>query len=149
MNEIRPVLAQVNIVVRDLSATVELFRTLGVEIADTIDEWMPHHRMMESAPGGLAVDLDSDVFARHWDRGLPEGWTGVVPSFRAPTRDDVDTLYDRALSAGCVGQQPPYDAFWGARFAVVQSPDGVIIGLTSEPEDDRREAPPDPSTFAG
>jgi hypothetical protein len=31
--------------------------------------------------------------------------------------------------AGYEGQQPPYDAFTGARYAVVLDPDGNAVGL--------------------
>jgi len=148
VNEIKPVLDQVNIVVRDMAAAVEFYRLLGVDVADTLAEWMPHHRMVESVAEGIDADLDSDTFARQWNRGLPEGWTGVVVSFRVPARDDVDALYTRATAAGYVGQQPPYDTFWGARYAIVQGPDGAIVGVMSPSEDEMRTAPLDPSAFA-
>jgi uncharacterized glyoxalase superfamily protein PhnB len=35
-------------------------------------------------------------------------------------------------------QQPPYDAFWGARYAVVSDPDGNAVGIMSPIDPDRR-----------
>jgi uncharacterized glyoxalase superfamily protein PhnB len=62
-----------------------------------------------------------------------------------PDRQSVDRLYDDLTSAGHAGQQEPYDAFWGSRFAVVADPDGNAVGLMS-PRDEafRGPTPPPP-----
>lgn len=39
--------------------------------------------------------------------------------FGVEDRDRVDEIYRDLVAAGSRGQQPPYDAFWGARYAVV------------------------------
>ena len=39
MTDDRPVLDQVNVVVRDMDAAVAFYRRLGVEIADTAPQW--------------------------------------------------------------------------------------------------------------
>jgi Glyoxalase/Bleomycin resistance protein/Dioxygenase superfamily len=41
-------------------------------------------------------------------------------------------------AAGYRGQQPPYDAFWGARYAVIEDPDGNAVGIMSPVDPDRR-----------
>lgn len=38
--------------------------------------------------------------------------------------EDCDTLYARAVAAGCTGTMPPEDMFWGDRFAAVIDPYG-------------------------
>jgi hypothetical protein len=38
--------------------------------------------------------------------------------------------------------QPPFDAFWGARYAIVEDPDGNHIGLMSPSDPALRTAPP-------
>jgi uncharacterized glyoxalase superfamily protein PhnB len=38
--------------------------------------------------------------------------------------------------------QPPWDAFWGARYAIVEDPDGIAVGLMSPISPDRRSPPP-------
>ena len=45
-------------------------------------------------------------------------------------------------SAGYRGLQSPYDAFWGARYAMVEDPDGVAVGLMSPVTDEHRSPPP-------
>ena len=39
------------------------------------------------------------------------------------------TLKTRLIAAGHTALQPPYDAFWGARYAIVEDPDGNAVGL--------------------
>src|SRR5438876_1061784 len=82
--------------------------------------------------------------APEWEnRGWPGG-PGVVLGFRLGSRSEVDDTYARLTAAGQRGQQPPYDAFWGARYAVVTDPDGNAVGLMSpsDPAMRTRAAPP-------
>jgi predicted lactoylglutathione lyase len=142
--EERPVLDQVNVVVGDMAASVEFYRLLGVEIDEPGPPWEAHHRAARS-PDGLDLDLDSAAFAARWNRGWPDGPRGVVIGFRLVERDAVDELYARVVDAGHRGQQPPFDAFWGARYAVVTDPDGNAVGMMSAIDPARRSdvAPPD------
>ena len=152
MTDVRPVLDQLNIVVADMGATVAFYRRLGLEIAEVDAEWQawaPHHRSA-STPDGVRIDFDSVAFARQWDAG----WTGnpalergrqasarIVIGFRVESREAVDALYGEMTAAGYRGQQPPYDAFWGARYAIIEDPDGNPVGLMSDVDPERRSAP--------
>lgn len=49
------------------------------------------------------------------------------------------------MSNGYLGRQPPFDAFWGARYAIVADPDGNDVGLMSPVEESRRTWPPEES----
>jgi uncharacterized glyoxalase superfamily protein PhnB len=40
------------------------------------------------------------------------------------------------------GRQPPYDTFWGARYAIVEDPHGNHVGLMSPSDPARKSAPP-------
>jgi len=141
MPRIRPVLDQVNVVVTDMPAAVDFYRRLGMEVQDTGPEWDGHHRAVDT--GGLDMDLDSAAFAAVWDRGWPRATAGVVLGFRVQTREQVDELYADLTGAGHAGQQEPYDAFWGARYAVVADPSGNAVGIMS-PIDPARRSPQDP-----
>lgn len=68
--------------------------------------------------------------------------------FEVPDRADVDRLYDELVAAGATAQQAPYDAFWGARFAVLADPEGNAIGLTSPSDPAYRGTPPPPPKAA-
>ena len=53
--------------------------------------------------------------------GWPGG-TGFVLGFKVETRDEVDAMVAALAADGVPVQQPPFDAFWGARYAVVSDP---------------------------
>ncbi len=120
-----PILDQVNLVVTDMEATVAFYRRLGLTIPDTDPVWQSHHRNAQ-LPGGIDLDFDSVTFARHWDKGW-QGGMGVL-GFKVDSRERVDEIYADLTGAGYAGQQEPYDAFWGARYAVVEDPDGNPVG---------------------
>jgi uncharacterized glyoxalase superfamily protein PhnB len=143
MTQKRATLDMINIVVHDMAAATAFYEKLGIEVPDTLPAWQNQHRTMEG-PGGVDVDLDSDAFAVAWNAGWPAGSAGVVLGFRVQTRGDVDDLYRELTAAGHRGQQPPYDAFWGVRYAIVDAPCGNGVGLMSPLDPARRPRPPDP-----
>jgi catechol 2,3-dioxygenase-like lactoylglutathione lyase family enzyme len=141
----RPVLDQINLVVRDMDAMVSFYERLGVEVMPTYAPWDRHHRTV-STPDGLDFDLDSTGFAGQWNQGWPTGRTGPVMGFGLPTRAAVDASYSDLTGAGYAGQQPPCDAFWGARYAVVSDPEGNAVGLMSPIDPNRKSEAPTPPT---
>jgi catechol 2,3-dioxygenase-like lactoylglutathione lyase family enzyme len=126
MSELR--LDQVNFVVTDMDASVAFYRKLGLTIPDTDPEWQRHHRSAQSEQG-IDIDFDSAEFATHWNRGW-RGGTAVL-GFKVESRGAVDEIYQDLVESGYQGQQAPYDAFWGARYAVVEDPDGNVVGIMS------------------
>lgn len=139
-----PVLAQLNLAVADMAASVAFYRRLGLTIDDT-SPWAAHHVEVRM-PGGFALELDSVDFARRWNRGCrtDAGATRTVIGFNVASRAAVDTIYADLVQSGHPGQQPPYDAFWGARYAVVEDPDGNPVGLMSPIDPAYRSTPPEP-----
>jgi uncharacterized glyoxalase superfamily protein PhnB len=135
-------LEQVNVVVRDMDAMAAFYETLGISLNGGTPDWAPHHRNSR-ATEGVDLDLDSTTFAKVWNEGWPGG-TGVVLGFRVDDASDVDRLYAELTGAGHVGQQPPYDAFFGARYAVVTDPEGNAVGIMgpSDPALRRQQPPP-------
>jgi catechol 2,3-dioxygenase-like lactoylglutathione lyase family enzyme len=144
MMDERPVLDQINLVVRNMDASVEFYRLLGVAVPERDPLWDEHHRSAE-VPGGLDLDLDSEEFAPTWNEGFSgsDGRPGLVLGFKVGDRDDVDRLYERVIAAGYRSQQAPYDAFWGSRYAIVEDPDGNAVGVMSPIDPTRRSAPPE------
>lgn len=140
-DEAGPVLSQINLVARDMEATAAFYRRLGLTLDEPPAPWDQHHCTV-SGPDGMDLEIDSTAFATVWNEGWPAGDGGVVIGFRLRTRALVDETYWDLTEAGCVGQQPPYDAFWGARYAVVKDPDGNSVGLMSPIDPAMRAAPP-------
>jgi len=134
-------LDQINLVVSDMGASVDFYRRLGVVIQDTDPEWDPHHRSAD-ADGGVDLDLDSTTFAKQWN----QGWSGgrVVVGFKVDSRQRVDEIHSDLVSAGYRSQQSPYDAFWGARYAIVEDPDGTAVGIMSPSDPAYRSTPTAP-----
>jgi catechol 2,3-dioxygenase-like lactoylglutathione lyase family enzyme len=151
MDNVRPILDQVNIVSKDVAASIEFYRRLGLNIPETRVWRTPsgiHHVNSGRQGGGESpdLDLDSTAFAQIWNTG----WKGradlggrIVIGFKLPTRDAVDALYRDMTTAGHRGLQPPWDAFWGSRYAVIEDPDGIAVGLMSPIEPARKTPPPD------
>lgn len=133
-----PVPDQFNLVVADMAATVAFYRRLGLSIPETDPTWAAHHRSAR-VEGGIDLEFDSAEFARHWDRGWAGGM-GVL-GFRLDSRERVDQIYSDLTAAGYGGQQAPFDAFWGARYAIVTDPDGNAVGLMSPIDPERRADP--------
>ena len=144
----KPDLNQVDLVVSDMEATVAFYRALGVDIPEAAI-WRTAtgaHHVDITMPGGLTVHFDSAALARVYDRGWrePSGTgTRAVLSFKLSSREQVDVTHDKLTGLGYRSSQPPYDAFWGARYAIVEDPDGNHIGLMSASDPTRRSAPPD------
>jgi catechol 2,3-dioxygenase-like lactoylglutathione lyase family enzyme len=134
----------INLVVGDMSASRAFYAKLGLDFGNAHDPVWDNHHVTSRQGGGDAptadFDLDSASFANQWNAGW-RGGPGVVLGFKVDTRQDVDDL---VASLGAPVQQPPYDAFWGARYAVVSDPDGNAVGIMSPPDDAHRSAPPDP-----
>jgi catechol 2,3-dioxygenase-like lactoylglutathione lyase family enzyme len=137
---------QINIVVRDVRASLPFYRLLGFVIADIpLPAWAPHHASGMTS-NGVVVDLDSVAFAKRWNPGLDESKLGggAIPFFYVGSRDEVDRIHDRVKAAGHRIQKAPDDAFWGARYAIVEDPDGNPVGIMSPIDESRRSDPPPP-----
>jgi uncharacterized glyoxalase superfamily protein PhnB len=137
-------LEQINIVVRDMRESLAFYRLVGLSIEETpLPEWAPHHASGVTS-NGVRVEFDSIAFAKQWNPGLDEGKLGsaTIPFFHVPTREDVDRVHARVTAAGYGSQKAPEDAFWGARYAIVEDPDGNAVGIMSPIDESKRRAPP-------
>lgn len=148
---VRPKLDQLNIVSANPEASLRFYRQLGVEMPeDGVFSTATgiHHASASRSPGKeeLDLDIDSIAFAQKWNTG----WSGrgdlkgrVVVGFHVANRNDVDELYSKLTKAGYAGLQAPNDAFWGARYAVIEDPDGIAVGLMSPVSPDMKSPTPD------
>jgi uncharacterized glyoxalase superfamily protein PhnB len=130
----RPQLNQLNLVVGDMAATAAFYRLLG---ADFPADAAVHS---ESRYGEVSLELDDGESATWWH----SGWRAtpgprVVLTFRVDSRDEVDARFAELTAAGHRPVQPPFDAFFGSRYAIVADPDGNDVALMSAPEAERRD----------
>lgn len=141
-----PTLGQVNLVVRDLRASVTFYRRLGLTVQESgRPEWVPHHATAVM-PNGIRLEMDSAAFAKQWNPGWKGHSSGAscVLFFGVNLPDEVDRLFEAMAAAGCVVEKTPEDAFWGARYAIIEDPDGNPVGIMSPVDPARRRAPPPP-----
>jgi hypothetical protein len=126
-------------------ASLDFYRRLGIAVPGDLDSLGAHVQLR--MPGGFSLELDTAESAWLWHAGWRADPTSVrvVIGFSLPTREAVDARYAELTSAGYAGRQPPFDAFWGARYAIVADPDGNDIGLMSLIDESRRTWPPEGS----
>src|SRR5262245_7872113 len=134
-----------DVVARDFDASVAFYRRLGVALADASGGEVRHAEA--TLPNGFVLHIDDEPLAglynAAWRR--PGGSSRAVLGFSVPTRAAVDERYADLVAAGYEGRQPPYDTFWGARYAIVADPDGNDVGIMSPSDETRRSWPPKPS----
>jgi len=68
----------------------------------------------------------------------PESLGGTTVSLNV-YMEDVDTAYNRAVSAGAESEMKPEDMFWGDRYSKVKDPFGHSWGLLTHIKDVSRE----------
>lgn len=119
--------ALVELVVADMVATLAFYRRLGLDI--------PAHADTEAHVdvdfGGLRIAFDTVDTIRSFDPSWspPIGGHRVALAFACDTPDQVDDAWAQLTAAGYEGHLPPWDAFWGMRYAVVHDPDGTPVDL--------------------
>jgi uncharacterized glyoxalase superfamily protein PhnB len=140
-----PDLHMLNLVVGDIQASIDFYRRLGVVGPESPAVTGGHIALR--MPGGVSLELDEAESARLWHAGFRSdpSSVGVVVGFTVESREAVDERYAELISAGYAGRQPPFDAFWGSRYAIVADPDGNDVGLMSPIEESRRFSPPQES----
>jgi uncharacterized glyoxalase superfamily protein PhnB len=144
MTHIQPVLTQLNVVTRDFDATLAFYRHLGVEALSGPPAIHDTRHAAVTLANGFVLEFDNVALARVYTAAWRREEEGcrVLIGFSLPTREAVDQRYADLIAAGYQGRQPPYDAFWGARYAVVADPDGNDVGLMSPVDEQRRSWPP-------
>ena len=143
----RPVLDQINIVSANMKPTIEFYRLLEVEIAEPSPgkSGAPFHANGD-AGGETSLDIDSDAFARVWNaawRDKGDFGGRVVIGFGVETREAVDETCAKLAQAGHKVLQEPWDAFWGSRYAIVEDPNGIAVGLMSPQDRSKGYWPPE------
>jgi catechol 2,3-dioxygenase-like lactoylglutathione lyase family enzyme len=119
--------AVVELVVRDMAATLAFYRQLGLDIPVEADT-EPH---VDVDLGGLHLAFDTHDVVLAFEPGWtpPHGGHRMALAFAAGSPADVDSAYGALVGAGASGHLEPWDAFWGMRYAVVHDPDGNPVDL--------------------
>ena len=121
-------LALVELVVADMAATLAFYRHVGLDIPPDADK-EPHVDVALGDGLRLAFDTEDTIrsFDPQWSR--PAGGHRAALAFACDSPAAVDAAYADLTGAGYEGHLPPWDAFWGMRYAVVHDPDGTPVDL--------------------
>ena len=115
----------VGIVVKDMDQSLRFYRILGLDIPETAGE---DH--VEAVSGGMRIAWDTVELITgllgEWEE--PRGHRMEI-AFKCESRDDVDATYASVTSQGFIGFKPPWDAFWGQRYGILEDPDGNHVSL--------------------
>ena len=134
--------SQVNLVVHKMDETLAFYRRLGLAIPAPWEAGgHGHHAKAETE--GVDLEFDSHKLARAYNEGFAAERGRVVIGLELESRAAVDAMWQHLLNEGAQGLQPPFDAFWGARYAIVEDPDGNPVGLASPIDPAMRSAPPE------
>ena len=115
------------IIVQDMARALEFYRLLGLEIPEGAEE---DSHVEYTAPGGFRVMFDTTAVIESFDTEYARSpGNTVVFAFLCESPQAVDDLYDEVTALGHEGPRPPWDAFWGQRYATVRDPDGHLIDL--------------------
>jgi catechol 2,3-dioxygenase-like lactoylglutathione lyase family enzyme len=123
-----PQLNAIGMVVEDMSRALAFYRRLGLDLPPEADE-QPH--VEAPLPGGLRLLWDTVETVHSFDPDWqpPRGGPGISLAFDCGSPADVDRAYEELTSLGHEGHRPPWDAFWGQRYAVMRDPDGNSVDL--------------------
>lgn len=121
-------LDMIGLVVEDMARSLAFYRELGLQPPADADQ-QPHVEV--TLAGGLRLAWDTVETVRSFDPDWtpPSGGHRVGLAFLVNSPADVDRVYDRLTALGYHGHKPPWDAFWGQRYAVVHDPDGNGVDL--------------------
>jgi catechol 2,3-dioxygenase-like lactoylglutathione lyase family enzyme len=131
----RSELRSVGIVVRDLAESVDFYRSAGLDIPEESIYKQDGVGLHVEVPmsNGSSLEIDAVAMTRRYDPSGPEPGAAspTVLMFTVPSRDAVDEMHAALVADGVKSHLDPFDAFWGARYAVVLDPDGNQVSFMS------------------
>lgn len=115
------------LVCADIEASLRFYGLLGVPVP----EFDPERPYVETTlPNGLRLSWNSVELAKKVDADWVEPvGQRMGMAFLCDSPQAVDATYQAVIDAGFEGHQPPWDAFWGQRYAQVLDPDGNTVDL--------------------
>jgi catechol 2,3-dioxygenase-like lactoylglutathione lyase family enzyme len=118
-------LDMIGIAVKDMARSLEFYRKLGWEIPTGLDA-EPHVEI--TLENGLRFAWDTLALMESLEPDFEIAPHGIG-AFLCSSPSEVDSKYQELLKAGVVGHRPPWDAFWGQRYAIIKDPDGNTVDL--------------------
>jgi catechol 2,3-dioxygenase-like lactoylglutathione lyase family enzyme len=131
MTEIPARLSIVTLGAREMDVLRSFYRTLGwSELPNGDNSWTGF------LLGGVLLALSplGDLTAEAApDSTAATGWSGVTLACTVGTRDEVDSAFDAAVTAGATAVAAATDRPWGGRSAFIADPEGNRWEITWSP----------------
>lgn len=117
----------IGIVVRDMAVALGFYRLLGLAIPEGQDG---DDHVEVTTPNGYRIAWDTEELVKSLDSQWvePVGQRTTI-AFKCASPSEVDEVHSRLVDAGHHSHKPPWDAFWGQRYAIVSDPDGNHLDL--------------------
>jgi len=146
----QPVVAQINIVAKQFNETLRFYRLLGLDIPEPMGQPPGALHAAIRVSSEITLEIDNEFLAGIYHAGHRRNQNNppVVIGVSFSSRPEVDETYSKLVAAGYAGRQPPFDAFWGARYAIVADPEGNDVGLMSPVDNAKKSWPPENSPEA-
>jgi PhnB protein len=122
-----------HLVVRNADQALEFYKkALGAEVLNVarMDDGKIMHAALRIGDSMLMLNDEMPEFGAL--SPLANGGSGVTIHIYT---DDVDTAYNRAVSAGAQVKMPLMDQFWGDRYGVITDPYGHSWSLATHVKD--------------
>ena len=118
----------IGILCSDIEASLRFYRMLGVAFPD-LDPDEGHYDA--DLGNGMRLMLDTHEIAQSFitDFTPPTGNDLITLAVECDSPEAVDQAFATITEAGFEAVRPPFDAFWGQRYATVADPDGNSVDL--------------------
>jgi|HubBroStandDraft_5_1064220.scaffolds.fasta_scaffold514381_2 uncharacterized glyoxalase superfamily protein PhnB len=124
----------VSLIVHNMHESLGFYRRLGIDIPEGA-VWSTHsgahHATVPHAEDEAELQFESLKLAHAYNQGFEAERRKAVVGVALESREAVDRAWANLIAGGAQGLQPPFDAPWGARYAIIEDPDGNPVGLMS------------------
>jgi len=122
-----PVIDAVSVSARDLATAAQFYGLLGFDFPDITPDMK--HLEAETTPGATRLMIDTHALMEELTGEVPRPSNHAAFALLCDGPAAVDAIADRVAAAGFVVVTPPWDAFWGQRYATLADPGGYRVDL--------------------
>ena len=124
---ITPRVDMIGLTTHDMARSLDFYRLLGLDVSMPDP---PRPYVETTLAGGIRLSWNTAELMKslHPEWAEPRGQRMNL-AFHCGGAKGVDAVYGRVIEAGFRAVRPPWDAFWGQRYAQLRDPDGNPVDL--------------------
>jgi uncharacterized glyoxalase superfamily protein PhnB len=115
----------IGLITTNMERTLEFYKILGLNFQKYSEG---HYEATTESGFRLMVD-SLDLIMQINPKHEHKVGTSLVLAHKVNSPREVDLIYDKLLEAGFYSVKPPWDAFWGQRYASVRDFEGNQVDL--------------------